>query len=67
MASSDSRIHRQADLLSAGSITEPVASEHTAQYIAFEQAVLLADGWLVLTALATAMHSCGVARPNALM
>ncbi len=26
-----------------------VAGEHTAQYIAFEQAVPLADGWPVLT------------------
>ena len=47
-----------------------VASEHTAQYIAFEQAAPLADGWLLLTALAAAMHlwrrrpnvpSCGYA------
>ena len=26
-----------------------VASDHTVQYIAFEQATPLADGWLVLT------------------
>ncbi len=43
-----------------------VASEHTAQYVAFEQAVPLADGWLVLTALAAAMQLWR-RRPNALM
>ena len=43
-----------------------VASEHTTQYIAFEQAVPLADGWLVLTALAAAMQLWR-RRPNALM
>jgi hypothetical protein len=43
-----------------------LASEHTAQYIAFEQSFPLADGWLLMAALAAATQLWR-RRPSALM
>ncbi len=43
-----------------------VASDHTAQYIAFEQSFPLADGWLLTAALIAALQ-LSRCRPSALM